>query len=58
MGKTLVRSVIQTSLKSPENRFGISGGTDTQQTEMVNGQIHQEASAWGNTVGRIWISAH
>ena len=40
MRESLIRSTIQTSLEGSQNHFSISGGTDTQQTEMVDGQVH------------------
>lgn len=58
MGEALVWSAIQTQLKGPENHFGFGGGTDAQQPEMVDGQVHQQIHHWLQTVDSVWGFAH
>ena len=44
MGKALIRWTFNTGLKSAQNRRRISGGTDAQQSEMIDGQIQSQRS--------------
>ena len=44
VGKSLIRWTFNTGLKSAQNRSWLSGGTDAQQSEMIDGQIQSQRS--------------
>ena len=44
VGETLIRWTFNTGLKSAQNRRWLSGGTDAQQSEMIDGQIQSQRS--------------
>ena len=58
MGETLIRTAIQTQLKGAQHGFGFRRRTNPQQTEMVDGKVHQHCSYWLQTVGSVWDFAH
>ena len=58
MGEPLVRTSIQPQLKRSKHSLGLRSRTDSQQTEMIDGKVHQQRSYWQQTVGSVRDFAH
>ena len=42
MGESLIRRMVAATLKLAKNGLSIRGGTDAQQSEMIDGQVHHQ----------------
>ena len=58
MGKPLIRRAITAGLQTVKDGCRISGRTDTQQSEMIDGQIQQLHVSQARTLVTVWCFAY